>query len=158
MSFDSELQVGLQLDTTGRSGGPMVKAEKVWKSFGKLDVLKGVDFVVQPRQTFVLLGPSGGGKSTLLRCINHLEGIDAGRLYVDGELMGYKERGTVLHEMKPRDVSRQRSKIGMVFQRFNLFPHMTAIENVMESPIRVQRITAQASREPRRRSCLLRSV
>jgi len=139
VSFDEGLQVGLQLGTTSLSGGPMVKAEKVWKSFGKLDVLKGVDFVVHPRQTFVLLGPSGGGKSTLLRCINHLEIIDAGRLYVDGELMGYKERGSALHEMKPKDVSRQRAKIGMVFQRFNLFPHLTAIENVMEAPIRVQK-------------------
>ena len=117
----------------------MVKAEKVWKSFGKLDVLRGIDFVVYPKQTFVLLGPSGGGKSTLLRCINHLERIDAGRLYVDGELMGYKERGSSLHEMKPREVSRQRAKIGMVFQRFNLFPHLTAIENVMEAPVRVHR-------------------
>ncbi len=122
------------------SGQPMVKAEKVWKSFGRLDVLKGVDFLVKPQQTFVLLGPSGGGKSTLLRCINHLEKIDAGRLYVDGELMGYKERGAALHEMKSSDVSRQRAKIGMVFQRFNLFPHMTAIENVMEAPIRVKRL------------------
>jgi ABC-type polar amino acid transport system ATPase subunit len=122
------------------SGQPMVKAEQVWKSFGKLDVLKGVDFVVQPRQTFVLLGPSGGGKSTLLRCINHLEKIDAGRLWVDGELMGYRERGGALHEMKSVEVSRQRAKIGMVFQRFNLFPHMTAIENVMEAPARVKRI------------------
>ncbi len=122
------------------SSQPMVRAEKVWKSFGKLDVLKGVDFLVQPRQTFVLLGPSGGGKSTLLRCINHLEKIDAGRLYVDGELMGYRERGQALHEMGPIDVSRQRSKIGMVFQRFNLFPHMTAIENVMEAPIRVKHV------------------
>jgi polar amino acid transport system ATP-binding protein len=120
-------------------GLPMVKAEQVWKSFGKLDVLKGVDFVVQPQQTFVLLGPSGGGKSTLLRCINHLEKIDAGRLYVAGELMGYREKGNVLHEMKARDVARQRSSIGMVFQRFNLFAHKTAIENVMEAPIQVQR-------------------
>ena len=86
----------------GTGGQPMVKAEQVWKSFGKLDVLKGVDFVVQPQQTFVLLGPSGGGKSTLLRCINHLEKIDAGRLYVAGELMGYREKGNVLHEMKAR--------------------------------------------------------
>jgi polar amino acid transport system ATP-binding protein len=92
-----------------------------------------------PQQTFVLLGPSGGGKSTLLRCINHLERIDAGRLWVDGELMGYKQRGDALHEMKPREVARQRAKIGMVFQRFNLFPHMTAIQNVMEAPIRVAR-------------------
>jgi ABC-type polar amino acid transport system ATPase subunit len=121
-------------------GQPMVKAEQVWKSFGKLDVLKGVDFIVQPQQTFVLLGPSGGGKSTLLRCINHLEKIDAGRLYVAGELMGYKERGSVLHEMKARDVAKQRASIGMVFQRFNLFPHKTAIENVMEAPIRVQHV------------------
>ena len=84
-------------------------------------------------------GPSGGGKSTLLRCINHLEKIDAGRLWVDGELMGYRQKGDVLHEMHPRDVSRQRAKIGMVFQRFNLFPHLTAIENVMEAPIRVKK-------------------
>jgi polar amino acid transport system ATP-binding protein len=116
----------------------MVKAEQVWKSFGKLDVLKGIDFEVMPQQTYVLLGPSGGGKSTLLRCINHLEKINAGRLWVAGELMGYRQKGDVLHEMKARDVSRQRSRIGMVFQRFNLFPHMTAIQNVMESPIRVQ--------------------
>jgi polar amino acid transport system ATP-binding protein len=118
----------------------MVKAEQVWKSFGKLDVLKGIDLVVKPRETFVLLGPSGGGKSTLLRCINHLEKIDAGRLYVDGELMGYRQKGDVLHEMPPREVSRQRAKIGMVFQRFNLFPHLTAIENVMEAPIRVKKM------------------
>ena len=119
-------------------GQPMVKAEQVWKSFGKLDVLRGVDFVVQPRETFVLLGPSGGGKSTLLRCINHLEKIDAGRLCVAGELMGYREKGNALHEMKARDVARQRSSIGLVFQRFNLFPHKTAIENVMEAPVMVQ--------------------
>ncbi len=122
------------------SGQPMVRAEQVWKSFGKLDVLKGIDLVVKPRETFVLLGPSGGGKSTLLRCINHLEKIDAGRLYVDGELMGYKERGDILHEMPQREVAKQRAKIGMVFQRFNLFPHLTAIQNVMESPIMVQRM------------------
>ena len=117
---------------------PTVKAEQIWKSFGKHDVLKGVDLEVYPQQTFVLLGPSGGGKSTLLRCINHLEKIDAGRLWVDGDLMGYRQRGNVLHEMKARDVAKQRSQVGMVFQRFNLFPHMTAIENVMEAPIRVQ--------------------
>ncbi len=118
----------------------MVKAEQVWKAFGKLDVLKGVDLVVKPQETFVLLGPSGGGKSTLLRCINHLERIDAGRLYVDGELMGYREKGDVLHEMRERDVSKQRAKIGMVFQRFNLFPHFTAIQNVMEAPVKVKRM------------------
>ena len=134
----------------------MVKAEQVWKSFGKLDVLKGVDFVVQPQQTFVLLGPSGGGKSTLLRCINHLEKIDAGRLYVAGELMGYRERGNVLHEMKARDVARQRSSIGMVFQRFNLFPHMTAIENVMEAPIRVQHVPRKQAEAGGRSTCSTR--
>ena len=130
------------LDDSGlsASGQPMVKAEQVWKSFGKLDVLKGIDLVVKPRETFVLLGPSGGGKSTLLRCVNHLEKIDAGRLYVDGELMGYREKGDILHEMPPREVARQRAKIGMVFQRFNLFPHLTAIENVMEAPIRVKKM------------------
>ena len=126
-------------DVRPATGQPMVKAEQVWKSFGKLEVLKGVDLVVKPRETFVLLGPSGGGKSTLLRCINHLEKIDAGRLYVDGELMGYREKGNVLHEMQQRDVSRQRAKIGMVFQRFNLFPHLTAIENVMEAPVHVKK-------------------
>jgi polar amino acid transport system ATP-binding protein len=136
-SVSHELSAGHAKATSGQ---PMVKAEQVWKSFGKLDVLKGIDFVVQPQQTFVLLGPSGGGKSTLLRCINHLEKIDAGRLYVDGELMGYKERGDALHEMRAVEVSRQRARIGMVFQRFNLFPHMTAIENVMEAPIRVKRL------------------
>jgi ABC-type polar amino acid transport system ATPase subunit len=121
----------------------MVKAEQVWKSFGRLQVLRGVDLEVYPKQTFVLLGPSGGGKSTLLRCINHLERIDAGRLWVDGELMGYRQRGDALHEMKARDVARQRAKIGMVFQRFNLFPHMTAIENIMEAPCRVAGVPRQ---------------
>ncbi len=128
----------------------MVKAERVWKSFGRLQVLKGVNIEVFPQQTLVLLGPSGGGKSTLLRCINHLERIDAGRLWVDGELMGYKQRGDALHEMKPREVARQRAKIGMVFQRFNLFPHMTAIQNVMEAPMRVAgipRVQAEAEAE-----------
>jgi len=122
------------------SGQPMVKAEQVWKSFGKLDVLKGIDFEVMPQETYVLLGPSGGGKSTLLRCINHLEKINAGKLWVAGELMGYRERGSVLHEMKARDVAKQRAGIGMVFQRFNLFPHKTAIENVMEAPVKVQHV------------------
>jgi ABC-type polar amino acid transport system ATPase subunit len=128
-------------------GQPMVKAEQVWKSFGKLDVLKGVDFAVYPQQTYVLLGPSGGGKSTLLRCINHLEKIDAGRLWVDGELMGYRQRGEALHEMKTKDVAKQRAKIGMVFQRFNLFPHMTAIENVMEAPCRVKQLPRKQAEE-----------
>jgi ABC-type polar amino acid transport system ATPase subunit len=130
------------------AGEPMVKAEQVWKSFGSLDVLKGVDLEVMPRETYVLLGPSGGGKSTLLRCINHLEKINAGMLWVAGELIGYRKKGAVLHEMKAREVARQRSSIGMVFQRFNLFPHMTAIHNVMEAPVKVQHVPRQqAERE-----------
>ena len=132
--------VGAELSETIDTSQPMVKAEQVWKSFGRLDVLKGSDLEVYPQQTFVLLGPSGGGKSTLLRCINHLEKINAGRLWVAGELMGYRQKGDVLHEMRSRDVARQRSLVGMVFQRFNLFPHKTAIENVMESPIHVQHV------------------
>ena len=136
-------------------GQPMVKAEQVWKSFGKLDVLKGVDFTVMPQETFVLLGPSGG-KSTLLRCINHLEKIDAGRLYVAGELMGYVDKGNALHEMKAKDVARQRASIGMVFQSFNLFPHMTAIKNVMVAPIKVH--VPKSMRRTRRSRCSRESV
>ena len=141
-------ELSIAVDTGLAAGQPMVKAEQVWKSFGRLDVLKGIDFQVMPQETYVLLGPSGGGKSTLLRCINHLEKINAGRLWVAGELMGYRQRGEALHEMAARDVSRQRSHIGMVFQRFNLFPHMTAIQNVMEAPIRVQHLPRkQADKE-----------
>src|SRR5579872_6144407 len=107
----------------------MVRAEGVHKRFGRLEVLRGVDLEVQPKEVLCLIGPSGSGKSTFLRCVNHLERIDAGRLYVDGELVGYRERGERLYEMHERDVCRQRAAIGMVFQRFNLFPHLTALEN-----------------------------
>lgn len=117
---------------------PMVKAENVYKSFGRLEVLKGIDIEVAPREVFCIIGPSGSGKSTFLRCINHLEKIDAGRLMVNGELVGYHERGSLLHEMRERDVAAQRRKIGMVFQSFNLFPHMTVLGNVMEAPINVR--------------------
>lgn len=142
---------GAAMNAPASSIQPMVKVERVWKSFGTLKVLKGVSLVVNPRQTYVLLGPSGGGKSTLLRCINHLEKIDAGRLWVDGELMGYRERHGSLHEMKVRDIAKQRAKIGMVFQRFNLFPHMRAIENVMAAPVKVQGMSRQeAEREAER--------
>lgn len=112
----------------------MVLADNVGKKFGHNEVLKGVDLTVKRGDVTCLLGPSGSGKSTLLRCINHLERIDSGRLYVDGELVGYRQEGRILHELDDRSVARQRSKIGMVFQRFNLFPHMTALENVMEAP------------------------
>jgi polar amino acid transport system ATP-binding protein len=118
--------------------GPMVKAEAVHKSFGRLEVLKGVDLEVAPREVVVIIGPSGSGKSTFLRCINHLEKINAGRLWVDGELVGYRQRGDKLHELHDKEVARKRSEIGMVFQRFNLFPHMTALENIMVGPIQVR--------------------
>ncbi len=118
---------------------PMVRAEQVHKSFGRLEVLKGIDLEVAPRKVFVIIGPSGSGKSTFLRCINHLEKINSGRLSVDGELVGYIERGGKLHELGEKQIARQRQDVGMVFQRFNLFPHLTAIENVMEAPLRVKK-------------------
>ncbi len=116
----------------------MVRAEAVHKSFGRLLVLKGIDLEVAPREVMCLIGPSGSGKSTFLRCINHLEKVDAGRLYVDGELVGYQQRGDRLFELRDREVCQKRSEIGMVFQHFNLFPHMTALGNVIEAPIRVR--------------------
>jgi polar amino acid transport system ATP-binding protein len=117
---------------------PMVKAENVHKRFGRLEVLKGVDLEVKPREVTVMLGPSGSGKSTFLRCINHLEKINGGRLWVDGELVGYRQQGDKLYELKDHEVARKRAEIGMVFQRFNLFPHMTALGNVIEAPMRVK--------------------
>ncbi|WP_069815548.1 amino acid ABC transporter ATP-binding protein [Streptomyces sp. TP-A0874] len=125
----------------------MVKAEGVHKSFGAAHVLKGIDLEVAPGEVFCLIGPSGSGKSTFLRCINHLEKINAGRLYVDGELVGYRQRGDKLYELRDSEVAQQRRDIGMVFQRFNLFPHMTAVENVMEAPIQVKRMTKALARE-----------
>ncbi len=116
----------------------MVKAEAVHKSFGRLEVLRGIDLEVQPQEVMCIIGPSGSGKSTFLRCINHLEKIDAGRLSVDGELVGYRQQGDKLYELPDREVCKKRSEIGMVFQRFNLFPHMTALENVIEAPLRVK--------------------
>jgi polar amino acid transport system ATP-binding protein len=117
---------------------PMVLAEQVCKSFGALRVLKGVTLEVAKGQVLVMVGPSGSGKSTFLRCINHLETVNAGRLYVDGDLIGYRERVTKLHEMSPRDAAKQRRDIGMVFQHFNLFPHRTALANIIEAPIHVK--------------------
>src|SRR5437016_5765029 len=117
---------------------PMVLAEAVHKRFGRLEVLRGIDLDVAPKEVMCLIGPSGSGKSTFLRCINHLEKIDAGRLAVDGELVGYRQSGDKLYELPDREVCHKRSEIGMVFQRFNLFPHMTAMENVIEAPMRVK--------------------
>ena len=119
--------------------GPMVRAEQVHKSFGSIEVLRGIDLEVRAGEVCCLLGPSGSGKSTFLRCINHLEKINAGRIWVDGDLIGYRERGGKLHEMREKEVAAQRQAIGMVFQRFNLFPHKTALENVTEAPLLVRK-------------------
>ncbi len=116
---------------------PEVRAESIRKSYGSVEVLKGIDLEVMPGDVTCLVGPSGSGKTTFLRCINHLEKINSGRLYVHGELMGYREHGGKLHEMRDRDVCRQRASIGMVFQSFNLFQHMTVLENIIEAPQRV---------------------
>ncbi|MBD0843565.1 amino acid ABC transporter ATP-binding protein [Streptomyces sp. TRM68416] len=125
----------------------MVKAEGVHKAFGAVQVLKGIDLEVKKGEVFCLIGPSGSGKSTFLRCINHLEKINGGRLYVDGELVGYRQKGDKLYELKDSEVALQRRDIGMVFQRFNLFPHMTAVENVMEAPVQVKGVGRSAARE-----------
>ncbi len=126
--------------------GPMVKAEGIHKRFGRLEVLKGINLEVQRGEVMCLLGPSGSGKSTFLRCINHLEKINSGRLSVDGELVGYREAGGKLHELHERDVGRKRAQIGMVFQQFNLFPHMTAIDNVTLAPVHVTGVSREEAR------------
>ena len=125
---------------------PMVESLEVHKSYGPVEVLKGIDLEVKSGEVFCLVGPSGSGKSTFLRCINHLEKINAGRLSVDGELVGYKERNGRLYELKDSEVALKRRDIGMVFQRFNLFPHMTALENIVEAPIRVKGESRDATR------------
>jgi polar amino acid transport system ATP-binding protein len=128
----------------------MVKAEGVHKSFGRLQALRGIDLEVESGDVFCIVGPSGSGKSTFLRCINHLEKIDGGRLWVDGELVGYRQQGDKLYELREREVARKRAEIGMVFQRFNLFPHMTALGNVMEGPVRVKKVPKALARESAR--------
>ncbi|MGI8968486.1 MAG: amino acid ABC transporter ATP-binding protein, partial [Chloroflexota bacterium] len=115
----------------------MVDVRDVHKRFGQLEVLKGISLSVDKGKTVVIIGPSGSGKSTLLRAINHLETIEGGRIYVDGNLIGYREVNGTLRQLPERVVARQRREIGMVFQRFNLFQHMTALQNVMEAPVRV---------------------
>ncbi|MER5614899.1 amino acid ABC transporter ATP-binding protein [Streptomyces sp. NPDC002215] len=125
---------------------PMVHAEGVRKHFGKVSVLRGIDLTVERGRVCCLLGPSGSGKSTFLRCINHLEKIDGGRLSVDGAPVGYRQQGDRLYELKEREIARARRDIGMVFQRFNLFPHMTALENVMEAPVKVAGVTRAEAR------------
>jgi polar amino acid transport system ATP-binding protein len=118
---------------------PLVRVERVHKRFGRCDVLRGISLDVAAGEVLCLLGPSGSGKSTLLRCVNHLEKIDAGRIWVDGELVGYRQLRGRLHELREREVARKRAEIGMVFQRFNLFPHLTALQNVAEGPLHVRR-------------------
>jgi polar amino acid transport system ATP-binding protein len=125
---------------------PMVKADGLHKRFGRNEVLRGINLEVSRGEVLCLLGPSGSGKSTFLRCINHLEKINAGRLSVDGELVGYRESGGKLHELREDEVARKRSEIGMVFQHFNLFPHMTALGNVMLAPTRVQGVKRSEAR------------
>jgi polar amino acid transport system ATP-binding protein len=126
---------------------PMVSAEAVHKHFGALQVLKGISLQVEAGEVFCIVGPSGSGKSTFLRCINHLEKVDAGRLSVDGELVGYREHGGKLYELKEREVAAKREQIGMVFQRFNLFPHMTVIDNIIEAPVRLKKATKAVAYE-----------
>jgi polar amino acid transport system ATP-binding protein len=130
---------------------PMVEATAVHKRFGGLHVLRGIDLTVQAGEVACLIGPSGSGKTTMLRCINHLEQITGGRLYVDGVLMGYRERGDKLHELHPGEAAKQRRDIGMVFQQFNLFPHMTAIENIIEAPTRVKKVPKRQAVESARK-------
>jgi len=129
----------------------MVKAEAVHKNFGRLEVLRGIDLEVNPRDVMCMIGPSGSGKSTFLRCINHLEKIDAGRLSVDGELVGYRQRGDRIYELPDAEVCKKRAEIGMVFQHFNLFPHMTVLENLAEAPVRVKRESRAVAADRARR-------
>ena len=125
----------------------MVRATQVRKHFGRLEVLRGIDLTVERGDVLCLIGPSGSGKSTFLRCINHLEKIDGGELSVDGELVGYRLSGNRLYELRDREVCGKRSEIGMVFQRFNLFPHMSVLDNVISGPVRVKHDSASVAKE-----------
>jgi len=129
------------------AAGLVVKAEGIRKHFGRVEVLKGIDLEVKPGEVMCVVGPSGSGKSTFLRCINHLEKISGGRLWVNGHLVGYRQKGAKRYELRDREVSAQRREIGMVFQRFNLFPHKTALDNVMMAPVCVKGESKQAVRE-----------
>ena len=126
---------------------PMVLAEDVHKSYGSLEVLRGVDLEVAAGAVVCIMGPSGSGKSTFLRCLNHLERIDRGRVRIDGDYVGYRERNGRLHELRQNEVAKRRSAVGMVFQRFNLFPHMTALENVVEAPVGTGKLNKREARE-----------
>ncbi|MCW2867570.1 MAG: arginine transporter ATP-binding protein, partial [Marmoricola sp.] len=132
---------------------PLVHAVNVHKSFHGVEVLKGIDIDVASGEVVCLLGPSGSGKTTFLRCINQLETIQGGRIWIDGDLAGYVEKGDKLHRLGDKQIAAQRREIGMVFQRFNLFPHMTALENIMEGPVQVKG-TSKAEAEKRGRELL----
>jgi polar amino acid transport system ATP-binding protein len=134
--------------TRGPAGSiPMVEARAVHKAYGRLEVLRGIDMTVQRSEVLCLIGPSGSGKSTFLRCINHLEKIDGGELVVDGELVGYRLNGNRLHELKDREVCSKRADIGMVFQRFNLFPHLSVLDNIVSGPVWVKKAPRATSRD-----------
>ena len=122
---------------------PALRVEDVRKSYGHVEVLKGINMQVKPGEVACLVGPSGSGKSTFLRCINHLEKINSGRLYVHGDLVGYEEKKGRLYELSDREVCRKRAEIGMVFQSFNLFQHMNVLENIIEAPMRVLKISKE---------------
>jgi polar amino acid transport system ATP-binding protein len=129
-----------------------VEVDEVWKSFGRNTVLRGVDLTVEEGEVVCIIGPSGSGKSTLLRCINHLEAVDAGRVIVNGKLMGYTEQPDGrLRELSARAMSRQRADIGMVFQSFNLYPNMSALDNVTLAPIKVRKTPPDTAREEGRK-------
>jgi polar amino acid transport system ATP-binding protein len=128
------------------TGDLVVEATDVHKYFGRLHVLKGVSLNVKRGETVVVIGVSGSGKTTFLRCINHLEKIQSGRISVNGHMIGYREENGQLIEDRERNIARQRQEIGMVFQRFNLFPHMTALENIMEAPVQVRRVNEDEAR------------
>jgi polar amino acid transport system ATP-binding protein len=130
----------------------VLRAEGVVKKYAHQEILRGVDLALDEGEVLCILGPSGSGKSTLLRCVNHLEPIQAGKVFVDGELLGYRRRDNKLHEMRPRDVVRQRSKIGMVFQSFNLFPHLTVLQNVTLAPMIVKGVRRKEAIESARRT------
>jgi polar amino acid transport system ATP-binding protein len=135
--------VTAQIPVVG-NGRPMVDAREVHKYFHRNEVLKGINMQVQRGEVVVLIGPSGSGKTTFLRCINHLEKINAGRIYIEGELIGYREQpdGSIKEDTEA-NIAKTRAEIGMVFQRFNLFPHLTALQNVAEAPVQVRHISRE---------------
>jgi polar amino acid transport system ATP-binding protein len=140
---DGRMDADDRVGTGSTLTAPVVRVIDVHKRFGRLEVLKGVDLEVERGEVVCVIGPSGSGKSTLLRCINHLEKIDSGRIEVNGRLIGYREKNGKLVEDSERSIARQRAEIGIVFQRFNLFPHKTALENVIEAPIRVRGLSKE---------------